>query len=519
MLSSTRTLSPSGGATKVAGTYKVEDKSGNVKEYAVTKQKTGATTEKLVVSLDNGSKVTYTIDKASGVPPGQQIQKQNAEKAAKTADSGSFLGDKVSAFLSAIHLKKSATNADSTEATPATAVDTKADTTTPTTTATKSDDEQAMSDLVSGQSSSESLGDKFTRLMKGTYEAASDQIKISLGFKTQEEIDLENAAITIVEFDQETISTEMKESATDTDSPTNQGMTGRGDQKQANNRSIAETVKQDIYHLKSTDDLALVSENNTVKGNAADFYRHGKYENDISAATSKLKYLIPPRDFTPLDFKGKPSSIRIWGKVKARNEGSGKKKASTKMGDLIPAYTKFILESVQESRTERSQIIETFGDFYVFMFGERPPVFNFSGHLINSTYTNWANDFDFMYEKFLRGTKCVDSGATTLITYGGRQVEGLILNMGTQTSAAMEGVVPVQFSVVVFNRRSFNYSEDMGYSTSDNRNLAVDEKFKDLLGKIASPEGKGMSRPEVSAANKAAKDTLSGGKPCSGTKS
>ena len=307
--------------------------------------------------------------------------------------------------------------------------------------------------------------------------------------------------------------------ATSKSNPTNQGMAKRADQKAANSpNKILETTKKSIYPLTSAGTVVPSPEEPLTT--TADFYRYGKYEpgytkkNELSVESPIM--VIPPRDFTPLDFKDKPSSIRIWGKLKAPNVGAGKDKTSGTMGDLIPTYTKFILESVQESRVERSQIVETFGDFYVFMFGERPPVFNFSGTLINSMYTNWVNDFDYMYDTFLRGTKCVESNATTIITYGGRQVEGLILNMGTQTNAAVEGGVPVNFSVVVFNRRSFNFSEDMGYSTSDNLSLAVDEEFKKVLAQIAGPEGKGMSRPEASLANKMVSGAFSKGEPCDG---
>jgi len=102
--------------------------------------------------------------------------------------------------------------------------------------------------------------------------------------------------------------------------------------------------------------------------------------------------------------------------------------------DLIPSYSRFILESVQEAHSERQQVVETFGDFYVFMYGERPPIYNFGGTLINSKNVNWVADFMLMYERFLRGTRCTENKARALLTYGGRQVEGYIINTSNQTA-------------------------------------------------------------------------------------
>jgi hypothetical protein len=216
----------------------------------------------------------------------------------------------------------------------------------------------------------------------------------------------------------------------------------------------------------------------------ADFYRFGKYLPDQSG------YEIQPKQFSPIVNDKVPSSIRV----------IGQDSKSNKPVSIIPAYTKFILESVQESHAERSQIIETFGDFYVFMFGERPSIYNFSGQLVNAKNANWVMDFMFMYNEYLRGTRCVERNAKILMTYGGRQIEGLMLNVATVTNAAIEGAVGLQFSVVVFERKYFNFSEDMGYSTADNENLAVDTTFRKTIGMIAGPEGKGSSTPSVSKA-------------------
>jgi hypothetical protein len=225
----------------------------------------------------------------------------------------------------------------------------------------------------------------------------------------------------------------------------------------------------------------------TYSSRVADFYREGTVKEDgsIQEYPRTIDSYAEQLDTSPYT-----ASIRIYGKP------SGKT-AST---DLIPAYTKFILSSVQESQTERSQIVETFGDFYVFMFGQRPSMYNFSGLLVNTKSSSWVTDFMFMYDQYLRGTKCVEQNAVAIISYGGRQIEGLILSTANQTDAATESGVPFQFSVVVFERRYYNFSEDMGYSLDSKGKFFRDTKFSEALNKVAGKTGKDTSKPKISAA-------------------
>jgi hypothetical protein len=269
----------------------------------------------------------------------------------------------------------------------------------------------------------------------------------------------------------------------DAGSALNQGLSKRDALKLANKASKSTTVEkaQLFPTLAVGSSLTPYVNPETV---TADFYRFGKFLPDQSG------YEIPRKQFDPIVNDKLTSSIRV----------IGQDSKSNKQVSIIPAYTKFILENVQESHAERSQIIETFGDFYVFMFGERPSVYNFSGQLVNAKNANWVMDFMFMYNEYLRGTRCVERNAKIVLTYGGRQIEGLMLNVATVTNAAVEGAVGLQFSVVVFERKYFNFSEDMGYSSADNMTLTEDSAFRKTIGLIAGPEGKGSSGNELSKA-------------------
>ena len=238
---------------------------------------------------------------------------------------------------------------------------------------------------------------------------------------------------------------------------------------------------------------------------AADYYRNGGTKGYIENETSYSG--LPARSFIGFDTDDKAASIRIYGR--------GPKGKDDK--DLIPAYSKFFLESVQESHTERTQIVETFGDFYVFMFGEKPSVYSFSGQLVNSKNANWVTDFMLMYDLFLRGTKCVELDARAVLTYGGRQIEGFILNIATQTSAAMEGAVGISFQVLVTEKKLYGFSEDMGvFTDTTGKFQKTNQEFQKLMKEISANNGKGTSQPEVSTAIKAAKEVMAAEQPLVG---
>lgn len=279
-------------------------------------------------------------------------------------------------------------------------------------------------------------------------------------------------------------------------SPLRQQMQGRDSLKLANEANATKEVqKQEIFPTIAVGSVPTAPVNSPFD-QVADYYRFGKF-----AAGAVSEYEVQPRTFDDPAEDQKPASIRLYGQRAKDN----------KVTDLLPAYTKFFIESVQEAHVERSQIVETFGNFYVFMFGERPPVYSFSGKLINSRNANWVSDLMFMYQTYLRGTKCVELNSRLILTYGGRQIEGLMLNVNTATQAAMEGSVDFSFQVVVFDRKFLGFSDDFGFATNDNQNLKADTQFLKMLNQVTGGStGSGSSQPGVSAAQTAARQVMAG---------
>lgn len=246
-------------------------------------------------------------------------------------------------------------------------------------------------------------------------------------------------------------------------------------------------TKYDIFPSTGLGDLAAIQ---PVSEQMADWYRKGQGVSREAGSTSAVE----PKRLVPFGLKDTPgeneASIRI---------------LNNKNADLIPPFTKMFLESVQDQHSERSQIVETFGDFYVFMFGERPPMYNFSGTLINAENARWATDFKFYYDRFLRGTKCVSEQARAVLTYGGQQVEGYILSTSSTVAAQNDAAVPFGFQMVVTSRKYLGFSNDFGLVTVGGKD-SVDSRVKAVLDAIAGKTGKGSSEPSTSSAIKQATD-------------
>lgn len=276
---------------------------------------------------------------------------------------------------------------------------------------------------------------------------------------------------------------------TDPSSILNQGLTSKNEMKAGSNGGAdveVTTVYPTQGYIPPPDKVAI----NTFM---ADWYRYGR----ISNAGDALE--VQPKSLT--EFDEKEAAIHVFAY-------DVKKKKDV---ELIPPYTKFILESVQEMHEDRAQIVETFGDFYVFFFGERPPMYQFSGTLINSKNANWVADFKFYYANYLRGTKCVENNARIILTYGGRQVEGFILKNSNATDATLEAGVKFSFPMVITRQSFIGFSDDFGFVTTSGGKTQVDKKYQELLNKIAGSEGAGLSQSKASKASEGTNKAMAGG--------
>jgi hypothetical protein len=112
-------------------------------------------------------------------------------------------------------------------------------------------------------------------------------------------------------------------------------------------------------------------------------------------------------------------------------------------------YSNFIIQSVQDMRQEKAQILETFGDPYVFFFGERPRTLAVSGLLMNTHDFNWRSEFWYNYENTLRGTKLVEQNARIYLYYDDIIVEGYMMQAQATDDANLPYHIPFNFQLFV----------------------------------------------------------------------
>jgi hypothetical protein len=127
------------------------------------------------------------------------------------------------------------------------------------------------------------------------------------------------------------------------------------------------------------------------------------------------------------------------------------------------SYTNFILQSVTEQRMEKHQIVDTFGEAYIFFFGEAPRMLMVTATLINSHDFNWKAEFLDNYENFFRGTRLVELGARTYLFYDDNIVEGYMVNCSTAENANNPMLVQMQFQFFVTHYQNISLIGDPNF--------------------------------------------------------
>lgn len=126
-------------------------------------------------------------------------------------------------------------------------------------------------------------------------------------------------------------------------------------------------------------------------------------------------------------------------------------------------YTNFILQTVTEARMEKHQIVETFGESYVYFFGEAPRFLDVTAVIINSNDFNWEAEWWQNYEDNLRGTKTVERGARMYLFYDDNIVEGFMLNCQAVKSSDQPHLIQMGFRLFVTSYRNITFVGDPSY--------------------------------------------------------
>lgn len=112
-------------------------------------------------------------------------------------------------------------------------------------------------------------------------------------------------------------------------------------------------------------------------------------------------------------------------------------------------YSNFLLQQVDDQRMEKQQIMETFGEPYIFLFGERARVMSFQGILLNTDNFNWEAEWWQNYEEYLRGTRCVENDARIFLTVDNVMIGGYMVSCTSSKNAQERAYATLSFQMFV----------------------------------------------------------------------
>ena len=112
-------------------------------------------------------------------------------------------------------------------------------------------------------------------------------------------------------------------------------------------------------------------------------------------------------------------------------------------GEVRYITNKFFLTGLQEAKTEKVQILETFGEPHVSFFGERAKTYQGTGFLLEAKSSNfiypnkyrWASGFQQFYDKVLRGSQLVKNNNIAILDVGNNMIYGYFLNLVMSTNS------------------------------------------------------------------------------------
>lgn len=113
-------------------------------------------------------------------------------------------------------------------------------------------------------------------------------------------------------------------------------------------------------------------------------------------------------------------------------------------------YIDFLLQNAVENFNEIFQVDEVLGNTYVpWLYGQRAPIFTYSGMLINTRQDEWRSAMHYLYSDVLRGTKLGERGMLARLQYDSFLVEGALVSHTQSMSAHDETAINFNFQILV----------------------------------------------------------------------
>ncbi len=141
----------------------------------------------------------------------------------------------------------------------------------------------------------------------------------------------------------------------------------------------------------------------------------------------------------------------------------------------------FLIQSIQEQRAEKQQIIMTFGAPYIFFFGEQPRIITVQGVLLNTEDFNWRAEWWENYELYLRGTQCVRQKTRVYLSWDDIVVEGYIFSAAASEQSQERNFVQFQFQMFLTNYQNISNIGDINAHWAG-KDIDLDPSTLDIPG-------------------------------------
>jgi hypothetical protein len=188
-------------------------------------------------------------------------------------------------------------------------------------------------------------------------------------------------------------------------------------------------------------------------------------------------------------------------------------------------YIDFILTGVSQTFSEKYQVSEVLEDNYaVFFFGQRAPIWSFSGSLMNTYQDDWTMNMLRLYSELGRGSQLAKRGLLLHVRYDSLIVAGGMINFQWDLSATNELYTAFSFQFLVRSRTILRGSRSLPTNLPDYYasfyDTQLNQKSASYLAAISqsereallneetaqSPEGTSYSNDEIEAAIAAGED-------------
>jgi len=173
--------------------------------------------------------------------------------------------------------------------------------------------------------------------------------------------------------------------------------------------------------------------------------------NRTDALGTMARLMIPlandsVRDKFLKSFRGDPDALVIAQSLAVTDKSIG----GTGFGVFGMGYIDFLLQNANEAYEEKAQVVDVLSDNYVaYYFGQHPPVFNYSGTLLNTYQDDWRRAFHVLYQSIGRGTQLARRRITITLAYDNMAVTGTMMGMSQILTAELQMAASFNFRMLV----------------------------------------------------------------------